>query len=157
MPPETPLSGLRRALPADAPAIADLVAAAYGIYVERMGTPPAPMLDDYAEVVATAETWVVERDSNLAAAIVLRSEDGYLLVENVAVHPTAQGQGLGRSLLALAEARAAAAGLPEMRLYTNALMVENIALYSRLGWEETHRATEHGFDRVYFRRRVSAS
>ncbi len=29
-------------------------------------------------------------------------------------------------------------------------MTENIELYQRLGWRETHRRTEHGFQRVFF-------
>ena len=34
-------------------------------------------------------------------------------------------------------------------LYTHVLMVENVAIYRRLGFEETHRVTEKGYDRVY--------
>ena len=29
-------------------------------------------------------------------------------------------------------------------------MTENIELYTRLGWHETERRTEHGFQRVFF-------
>ncbi len=45
-------------------------------------------------------------------------------------------------------------GLTEIRLYTNALMTENLAWYPRLGYEETGRRMEDGFDRVYFRKPV---
>jgi hypothetical protein len=31
-------------------------------------------------------------------------------------------------------------------------MTENLSLYAALGYEETGRATEDGFDRVYFRK-----
>ena len=35
--------------------------------------------------------------------------------------------------------------------YTNAAMHENLALYARIGFVETRRATEDGFDRVFMR------
>ena len=75
-----------------------------------------------------------------------------LLVENVAVARSAQGRGLGRRLLEHAEDQALRLGLPETRLYTNAAMTENLAIYPRLGYAEVNRRTEDGFDRVYFRK-----
>jgi len=52
-------------------------------------------------------------------------------------------------MLEFAEAEAMRRGWNEIQLYTNALMTENIALYRRIGYVETSRATEKGFDRVY--------
>ena len=40
-------------------------------------------------------------------------------------------------------------GFSVLRLYTHVLMTENIALYVRLGFVETARVTEKGFERVY--------
>ena len=51
--------------------------------------------------------------------------------------------------MAFAEAEARRHGWREIRLYTHVLMTENQALYCRLGYAETHRVTEHGFERVY--------
>jgi GNAT superfamily N-acetyltransferase len=79
---------------------------------------------------------------------------GYLLLDNVAVLPAAQGQGIGARLLALAEDRARALHLPEIRLYTNAAMTENLAYYPRHGYTETHQAHQDGFHRVFFRKRL---
>jgi DNA-binding HxlR family transcriptional regulator len=45
-------------------------------------------------------------------------------------------------------------GLPALRLYTNAAMHENIALYSSLGWQETERRRVNGFERVFFHKRL---
>ena len=39
-------------------------------------------------------------------------------------------------------------------LYTHALMTENIALYRRVGFLETHRISEKGYDRVYMTKRL---
>ena len=68
--------------------------------------------------------------------------------------PAAQGQGIGARLLALAEDHARALHLPEVRLYTNAAMTENLAYNPRHGYTETHRADQDGFHRVFFRKRL---
>ncbi len=147
--------GLRRAVSADAEAVAELVQLAYGHYVERIGVTPAPMLDDYAGVIREHEVWVLEEDASLAAALVLVPKSDHLFVDNVSVHPACQGRGIGRALLEMAEARARELGVTELRLYTNALMTENIALYRRLGWEETERRHDGGYDRVFMRKPVA--
>lgn len=72
-----------------------------------------------------------------------------MLLDNVAVSPEAQGRGYGRKLLEFAEQSAADAGYDSISLYTNEAMVENIALYSRIGFIETHRAEEKGLRRIY--------
>jgi len=41
--------------------------------------------------------------------------------------------------------------LPALWLFTNKLMTENLALYAHIGFVETHRTVEHGYDRVYMR------
>ena len=64
------------------------------------------------------------------------------------------GQGLGRELLMFAEGRAIDAGFQRIRLYTNEAMIENIKLYRRIGYAETHRAEEHGLRRVYMTKAV---
>ena len=45
-------------------------------------------------------------------------------------------------------------GLPEVRLYTNEVMTENIAYYPRQGYVETHRDVVNGFHRVFFTKRL---
>ena len=52
----------------------------------------------------------------------------------MAVSPGFQGRGLGRKLMAHAETLAKAAGVAEIRLYTNQRFAENVALYRRLGY-----------------------
>jgi hypothetical protein len=41
--------------------------------------------------------------------------------------------------------------LSAIRLYTNAAMTENLSIYAHMGFVETHRAVEKGFNRVYLR------
>lgn len=142
---------IRPATLADVAGIEQLVHAAYAPYVERIGRPPAPMTADYhAAVIGTDQVDVIVDDGALAGVLVTVAEPDHLLIENVAVAPWAQGRGHGRALLAHAEAQARQRELPQLRLYTNAFMTENLVLYPRLGYVEVDRRTENGFDRVYF-------
>jgi GNAT superfamily N-acetyltransferase len=150
-----PVIVIRPAAEADAPALARIAVAAYQHYVPRIGRPPAPMTADYAAAIRRGQAWVAAVDGEVAAFIILISRPGYLLLENVAVLPAAQGRGIGARLLALAEDRARALHVPEIRLYTNAAMTENLAYYPRHGYSETHRAQQDGFHRVFYRKQVA--
>jgi hypothetical protein len=55
-------------------------------------------------------------------------------------------------VLAFAEAEALRRGYREIRLYTHQTMVENQRLYASIGYEETGRGTESGFDRIFMRK-----
>ena len=145
---------IRPAVAGDVPAIEALVRDAYAMYVPRIGREPAPVTADHARLVAAGRTSVIEADGEVAGVIVLIPGGDHLLVENVAVAPKAQGRGLGRELMAFAERRAAQLGMAELRLYTNQLMTENLALYPALGYTETGRRVEDGFARVYFSKRI---
>ena len=72
---------IRRAEAADRAAVERIVRDAYGIYVERIGKPPAPVLDDYAALIADGAVSVLEdADGRLAAIIVLLPKPDHLLV-----------------------------------------------------------------------------
>jgi ribosomal protein S18 acetylase RimI-like enzyme len=143
---------IRQATSADVDRVIALVDRAYSPWIERIGRRPAPMDDDYAALIDAGKILVLESGDDLAGILVLRSEPDHLVVVNIAVDPDLQGRGHGRALLAFAERRAAELELPELRLYTNALMAENIELYRSLGWREEDRRRERGFSRVYFRK-----
>ena len=147
---------IRVATVADVPAIAKIVEEAYRHYIPRIGRPPGPMLDDYAARVSEGVVWVIEEGPIVAGVIVLLSSPGYLLLDNIAVAPDRQGLGLGRRLLAFAEAEATRRGYREIRLYTHETMTENQRLYAAIGYEETGRGTEAGYERVFMRKRLAA-
>lgn len=144
---------IRPATPSDVPAIRAIAGAAYAPYVPLIGREPAPMIADFDADVATGHADVALIGDTVAGYIVHRrvAERTWLL-ENVAVAPDTQGTGLGRALIANAEAAARAEGATEITLYTNAKMEANQALYPRLGYVEIRRATEDGFDRVFYRK-----
>lgn len=129
--------------------------AAYALYVPRMDREPAPMVADYATIAEQGDAWVAVRGDSLLGFLVLALADDHMLVDTVAVAPEAQGLGIGGLLLGLAEQRARAAGLRELRLYTNEAMTENLGYYRRRGYLETHRATDDGFRRVFFSKLIA--
>jgi ribosomal protein S18 acetylase RimI-like enzyme len=145
---------IRAATAADVPAITEIVDQAYRHYIARMGKPPGPMLEDYAARVSEGAVWALEEGTVLAAIIVLLPAPNYLLLDNIAVSPARQGLGLGGRLLAFAEDEALRRGYREIRLYTHQTMVENQRLYTSIGYEETGRGTEAGYDRVFMRKQL---
>ncbi len=126
-----------------------LVSDAYTQYIARMGKPPGPMLDDYARRIADGQAWVLEIDETVTGLVVLEDDGDALLLDNVAVSPAAQGKGYGRALITFAENKARRRGYPEIRLYTNVHMTENVMLYKHLGFRQTGRVSEKGFERIY--------
>jgi GNAT superfamily N-acetyltransferase len=154
---------IRAAEPGDVAAIEAIVERAYGVYVERIGMRPGPMDDDHGEQVRRGLVHVAEdgrRDAGegcgaaIAGLIVLVELEDRLLIENVAVDPGRQGEGIGRRLLEFAEETARRAGIATVALYTHEKMSENLALYARLGYEEDERRRENGFSRVFMSKRL---
>ncbi|OGR26187.1 MAG: hypothetical protein A2277_19075 [Desulfobacterales bacterium RIFOXYA12_FULL_46_15] len=138
----------------DVPAITECVAAAYCHYIDRIGKPPGPMLEDYRKVVQQHRVLVLVDGMNVVGVLVLIRQIRNLLLDNVAVHPAYQGRGLGRQLIVRAEDEARCMRLAAVTLYTNEQMTENIELYKRLGYMETERKTVQGYQRVYMRKEL---
>jgi ribosomal protein S18 acetylase RimI-like enzyme len=143
---------LRPATAADAPRLSELVWAAYGHYVERLGEPPRPMTDDYADVVRSRRVIVAERSGEIAGLLVMGADDEGFFIDNVAVDPSHQGTGVGKALLEHAEVAARDAGFASIYLYTHTLMTENLALYTRIGYLEYDRRLHRGAHIVYLRK-----
>jgi len=151
-----PALPIRMAGPDDVDAIVAIATAAYAIYVARIGKKPAPMVADFAALVVDGTVRVLAGEDGAVAGYVVfypRGESVHL--ENIAVAPERQGEGVGRRLIDFVEAWARANGFAAVELYTNEKMTENIALYPRLGYVETHRAEEDGFRRVFFRKAIA--
>ena len=145
---------MRPATVHDVAAIEAIVQAAYSPYIARIGRKPGPMLEDYRQRVEAGGVHVLKNAGRVQGFIVLLETDGALLLDNLAVAPEAQGLGFGRLLMDFAEQHAIDAGFAAIRLYTNEAMTENITLYTRRGYVETHRAEEHGLRRVYMTKRL---
>ena len=142
---------IRRAVPADEPAVRACAEAAYAQYIEVMGRKPAPMVADFAAQIADGVVQVaVDGAGRVTGYAVFYPKSGAMHLENVAVMPSEAGRGVGKALIAHCEEAAKRAGLPAVELYTNARMAANLSIYPHLGYRETGRRTEDGFDRVFF-------
>jgi GNAT superfamily N-acetyltransferase len=107
------------------------------------------MLDDYDVVAARPGSFVAESAGKIVGVLVLIAGSNRILLDNIAVQPSLQGTGLGKALLHQADDYARTQGYSSLTLYTHELMHENIAMYLRTGFIETHRIIENGFARVY--------
>lgn len=145
---------IRPATADDVAVIEAIVHVAYAPYIERIGREPGPMLEDYRQLVEAGGVHVLDNAGQVQGFIILREGDGSLLLDNLAVAPDAQGLGFGRLLMDFAQQQAIDAGYETIRLYTHETMTENITLYTRRGYVETHRAQEHGLRRVYMTKRL---
>ena len=145
---------IRPARPGEADTLRDVVHTAYRHYIPRIGKPPGPMLDDYAARIADGQAWVLEDARRIMGILVLEETPEGFLLDNIAILPEGQGKGYGRALIEFAEAEARRRGFAEIRLYTHEMMTENIALYTRIGYVETHRVSEKGYDRVYMTKQL---
>lgn len=63
---------------------------------------------------------------------------------SVAVDTGCKGRGIGKALIAVAEAEVARCGYGEIRFYTHETTVENIRIYAKLTYEETECAEQEG-------------
>ncbi|TIN20513.1 MAG: GNAT family N-acetyltransferase [Mesorhizobium sp.] len=130
---------IRKALAGDLQTVVSLTEAAYAPYTALLGAPPIPVTEDYAPRVEGGEVWLLEDGDRLAGLLTLERHDDHAMIFSVAVSPDFQGKGFGIALLKHADEQTRLWGLSEVRLYTNARMERNIALYLAYGFRETGR------------------
>lgn len=149
-------AAFRRAGAADAPAVRQLTRDAYAKWIAVIGREPLPMQANYDKAVQNHWIDLIEQNGVLVALIEMIPKADHLYIENIAVAPQSQGQGLARWLLERANTLAHHSGLAELRLLTNKAFASNLALYARLGFEITAEVPfPGGGTTVYFRKSVS--
>jgi len=147
---------VRDAVPADYPAIRDIVLVAYRQYAELIAPEIfsaylADLLDLETHArhgrlfVVEADQWVCAFGAWYPDASVqgVGLPPGWASGRALAVHPAARGNGAARALLAAGERLAREAGAPVLAFHTVSFMTGAIALYERLGYR---RAPEFDFD-----------
>jgi ribosomal protein S18 acetylase RimI-like enzyme len=112
------------------------------------------MTDNYDRVIRDADVHLAERDGNIVGILVVDVTDEGFVIENVAVHPSERGKGLGRALLETAEGEARRTGFSSIYLYTHEQMTENLALYAKIGYVEYDRRSHGDFSLVYMRKQL---
>jgi len=156
---------IRVAIDSDCAAVSHCAEAAYQLYIKRIGKPPAPMIADFATLIAERKVKVLLERRQLVGYVVSFPVDAIqaqgdlhqsqqslvYFLENIAVLPGKQGIGYGKLLVDEAIALAGKSGCDCIELYTNEKMVENIDWYRKLGFVEFERKLQDGFNRVYFR------
>ncbi|KAF5566216.1 acetyltransferase [Fusarium phyllophilum] len=147
---------LIRAQASDIPSIQLMVNAAYEKYIPRIGKPPAPMTAGYTTLLTTHDVFILRATQFPVGALVLHHDpdSDAIKVENLVVDPNAQGRGYGKVLMRYAEDFARSRGCSALELYTNVKMFENLGLYLKMGFVETGRREEDGFERVFFRKEL---
>jgi ribosomal protein S18 acetylase RimI-like enzyme len=145
---------IRRAVPADAEAIAALTRAAYEKWIPVIGRAPKPMTADYEVAVREHLIELLIVDGALVALVECIREPEHLLIENLAVAPAQQGRGYGLRLLRHAEALASDFGFAELRLYTNKLFAANVDFYRKHGYRFDGETAFKGGFIVHMSRRI---
>lgn len=142
---------IRQAEVGDAAAVRACAEDAYTPYIAAIGRKPAPMTADFEAQISNGLVHTAMDDEDcLLGFIVFYRKAGQMFLENVAVYSSAAGQGVGKALIAYCESQARAHGLSSVCLYTNEKMTANLSIYPKLGYLETARRQEDGFNRVFF-------
>ena len=144
---ENPSPILRAATAADAPALADLINRAYRSEPARAGWTTeghlleGPRIDKATllEMLAAAPAVLLQAEiaGQPAGCVYLEPQGEILYLSMLAVAPEAQAHGLGRWLLATAEAHARQAGCHRIKMSVLALRPELLAWYERQGYRRT--------------------
>lgn len=142
----------RRAGPADAAAVRDLTRKAYAKWCAVIGREPLPMTADYDHAVRHHVIDLAYRDGRLVGLVEMIPRDDDLLIENVCVDPDGQGGGIGRRLVAHAEAETRNRGHRIIRLYTNKLFAANLGFYRAQGYAIESEEAFKGGTLVHFRK-----
>lgn len=147
---------IRKACLDDVAKINAIAQASYAIYLQRMAQKPYPMLEDYQKCTNNGQAYVLQTEREIVAYVVLLSEDNKnLLLDNIAVDPRFQKKGFGIALMNFAEEEVRRRNLAAIRLYTNAVMTENISWYKKLGYREIDRRKDKGYQRVFFEKWIN--
>ena len=152
--PPKPAWIIRLAQPGDADAAKACVAAAFELYIARIGKPPGPMLADFPALIEANSVWVAEQEGKVVGVLVMYETGEGFCIDTVAVIPSCQGTGVGRLLLQFAESEALRLGFESIYLYTNAKMTENQVFYPKIGYVEYDRRFDGGYDRIFYRKQL---
>lgn len=156
---DDPALPYQAAFPQGAPAILSLLHRAFA-YMEGVIDPPSSLHRLTPETLTAearqTEVWAIGTPP--MACVFLTPKQDALYIGKLATDPAQRGKGHARSLLALAETRARALGLPVLELQTRVELTANQATFRHLGFTQTAATAHPGYDRptsLTFRRPVS--
>ena len=110
---------------------------------------------DAADMIAPRGAFLIAFADGLPLGCVgLKGGGDFAEIKRLWVSPAARGLGIGRRLMAAAEARARALGIATLRLDTNSALPEAAALYRRDGWSEIARFNDDPYPDLFFEKRL---
>jgi GNAT superfamily N-acetyltransferase len=145
----------RAATYADLDAILSLISQSFAPHHDIIGDWPGPRPDALLAATGRGEVILVEADRNLIGLLWTFPDADALIVNLVAVAPAWQRQGIGARLMAIAEALAREKGQGILRLNTAAGLAGNLDFYVHLGFIETDRRVERGFERAFLEKHLT--
>ena len=104
---------VRRPTEAEAPAVADLIAALERHFLGRPEMNASDLLDEWRELNLANDTWLIELDGRPAGYAALYTKRHTFV--DAYVHPTAFGRGIGSQLVQLTEGEARRRGITLLR------------------------------------------
>lgn len=128
---------IRQATQSDTDTLVGVIDRAYEIYkIELLDLPDVS--SGVEDKIAEGNVWVAE-SGGVVGGVFLTFDRTEVVLTNIAVDPIHSGEGIGKALIAHAEAECKKRGVLTLKLATHVKMPENVALYSHLGWKETGR------------------
>lgn len=125
---------IRKAEVSDATALKNIADKAYGIYYGRLTNPPLPLLTNYSEKVREGNIYVYESDGEIHGMVTIVDAEDHIVLRNLAVLPSSQGNGYGSMPINFVEREAKCRGFYEVHLWTREEMKENIKYYRAIGY-----------------------
>lgn len=123
--------------PESAELVHRLMIEAFEEYRDVLQPPTGALLESVEDVtrgIATGGAAVAWLGETTAGAVRFDMEPDHLYVGRLAVPPAYRGRGVASALMAHADERAAAHGLPVVRVEVRSALPGNIALFKRLGF-----------------------
>ena len=134
----------------DWPDLLALILRAFAFMEGRIDPPSSALRLTPEQLQSDAQSgtlYLARQDGVLVGCLLCRPRGQALYLSKFAVDPDRQGEGIGRALLAAAEAEARRRDTPVLELQTRIELGENHAAFAALGFQRVGETAHPGFDR----------
>ena len=141
---------IRAARPDEAEAIVALIQRAFGEYRGKLRPESGALLETPETLKAAMKTGTIllaERAGRVLGCVSVRRKDNCAYAGRLAVEPMERGIGIGRALLAAAEALARRMGADRLRVDVRLKLRDNRAFFRALGFVEGAERCHPGFSK----------
>ena len=148
---------IRKATIEDAGEIFLCCTRAFRDYIPLIGKTPGPMLMDYTEEIRYHSLFVACEKEKIAGFVLIKDANpdvNYAWLDVLAVNPSFQRKGIGRSLLQFCENYILEQGKTQCRLYTHVKYIDTQNVYLHYGYQIYDKVAESGYERYYMRKNL---